>query len=109
MCGGRSGALLEDDGQLSVGRDRGSAHLVEFVERGGGRLLDHDVRAGGERLEGLTVMRSGWRADEHDVGVLGGEQFAEVVVDGRHVPLLGEVVGHRSVQVCHGHEFGVRV
>ena len=87
VCGGGAGALLEDDGQLTVGGDRGSAHLVEFVERGCGRLLDHDVRAGGERLEGLTVMRSGRRADEHDVGVLGGEQFVEVVVDGRHVPL----------------------
>jgi hypothetical protein len=59
---------------------RDAEHGPAFVHSVAGRLLDEDVRAGfhrGDGLQRMPVIRCG---NQHDLGFLLFEQFAEIVV-----------------------------
>lgn len=106
---GRSGALLEDDRELSARSLGPGPHVVEFIERRCRRLLDDHVRARCESGERLRAVRPRRRADEHDVRLLGGEHLVEVAVGGGDAVSLGELPGLLRAEVGDGDELCARV
>ena len=87
------------DGQLLPG----AADVVEEALRVGvgrrERLLDVDVGAGVERLDGEGEVRLRGRRDVDDVGPLLLEEAVEVVVEGRDAVARGDLLGHEELQV----------
>jgi hypothetical protein len=109
VCGGRSGALLEDDRKLSAGGIGGGPLVVEFIVRRRRRILDVHVRTRCESGERLLTVWSRRRADEHDVGLLGGEHLVEVAVGGSDAVSAGELLGLLEAEIGDGDELCARV
>ena len=106
---GVASVVLRDRQDLSRAL-RSLDHSVAGPDRQAHWLLDRDVLAGVERLQGQRVVMAGVRHDVHGVQVfLGLQQRFEAGVDPRPPAqaLLchgGHVLGRRGVDVANGHE-----
>src|SRR5207244_1536607 len=87
----RGVAALEADHALAVGGSGGPDQRLDLGDRGAGRLLEHDVGAGGQAALGdrADEGRTHYRVDE--LGLDLGQHAVEVVVAplGRQVEVVG--------------------
>ena len=87
--------------QQHAGAVAGVQHPVDLAERGGERLFDVDVGAGGGRRQHhLQVAAHLMGGDHGDVRLLGGEHVAVVGVGGARAGELGVVLAAVRVGVC---------
>ena len=89
--------------QQHAGTVAGVQHPVHLAERGGERLLDVDVGAGGGRRQyHLQVATHFMGGDHRDVRLLGGQHLAVVGVGGGGAGQLGMPPPARRVGVGQG-------
>ena len=92
--------------QQHAGPVAGVQHPVHLAERGGERLLDVDVGAGGGRRQHhLQVATHFMGGDHRDVRLLGGQHLAVVGVGGGGAGQLGMPPPARRVGVGQGDDF----
>ena len=103
LSDGRVEPLDVADGEQPTGRVGGRDHDLGLAAIGGNRLLDQDVRAGVEGLEGGRQMERRRDGHHHEVGVLRGEEGRWIGVARCRPPGGGPRDGRR-VEVGHGHE-----
>ena len=96
------------DPQGLFGGSRGRDHLVGFGQGERHRLLDGDVLAGGEGVQGHGIVKVMGQQDLDQVEVGQGKQVVVVVEDthGRHAPLGCPPTGALLVDIADSHDPG---
>ena len=106
--GARYGRVEDEvfvDPQGLFGGSCGRDHLVGFGQGERHRLLDGDVLAGGERVQGHGMVEVMGQQDLDQVEVGQGKQVVVVVEDagGRHAPLACPPLGALVVDIADGY------